>query len=134
MTEREAYDELCAYTLSHRDPAFIHQHVVDAYAAQHADNRTRPIALTFALVGLYLCVEKDISGKEIQRTHMRLASRKRQWPSFELPRERGAVTAIDVMAALAGPQRDDAIRAWCGSVWAAFSAQRAKVEALLREQ
>ena len=30
------YDELCAYTIANADPAFIHQHVVDAWAAQNA--------------------------------------------------------------------------------------------------
>ena len=51
---RELYHELSAYTLSHPDPSFIHQYVVDAFAAQTADENTKPIALTFALVGLYL--------------------------------------------------------------------------------
>jgi hypothetical protein len=39
---RDAYDELCAYTLSSGDPAFIHQHVVDAFAAQRASAAGRP--------------------------------------------------------------------------------------------
>lgn len=134
MTEKEAYDELCAYTLSRGDAEFIHQYAVDAWCAQHADARTKPIGLTFALVGLYLAVEKNVSGREVQRTHMRLAKRKRDWPRFELPDSRGAMTALDVMAAPPGPERDEAIRAWCASAWAPFSAQRAKVEAVLREQ
>lgn len=46
--------EFTCYTLAHRDPAFLHQHVVDAFAAQHADDSTKPITLVFALVGLYL--------------------------------------------------------------------------------
>jgi hypothetical protein len=48
--EREAYEELQCYTLSHGGHEFVHQHAVDAWAAQHADERTRPIGLTFALV------------------------------------------------------------------------------------
>jgi hypothetical protein len=36
----------------HRDPSFIHQYVVDAFAAQQADEQTKPMKLTFALVGL----------------------------------------------------------------------------------
>jgi hypothetical protein len=54
--EEDAYHALCSYTLARRDAEFIHQHVVDAYMAQRADERTKPIALTFALVGLYLTV------------------------------------------------------------------------------
>src|SRR5438132_10744976 len=100
----EAYNELCCYTLSLGDPAFIHQHVVDAFAAQHADEQTKPIKLTFALVGLHLHVEKQFSGKEIQRVHMGLARRKRAWPSFVLPNERGNMTVADVLAVPPGPE------------------------------
>ena len=41
--DKPAYQALCAYTLGLRDARFIHQHVVDAYMAQHADERTKPI-------------------------------------------------------------------------------------------
>src|SRR6266404_5784085 len=120
MTLEDAYHEVCYYTLAHRDPSFIHQHVVDAFAAQHADEQTKPIKLTFALVGLHLHVEKQFSGREVQRVHMGLARRKRAWPSFALPHERGSMTVADVLAAPAGPERDKAIHAWCASVWEAF--------------
>jgi len=69
MTQHEAYDALCAYTLTRGDAAFIHQHVVDAFAAQSADEATKPITLTFALVGLYLHVERQFTGREVQRAH-----------------------------------------------------------------
>ncbi len=61
--ERDTYHALCGYTLTHPGPTFLHQHVVDAFAAQRADGDTKPIALTFALVGLYLAVERRSSGK-----------------------------------------------------------------------
>src|SRR5437868_7098436 len=120
MTPEDAYNELCYYTLAHGDPAFIHQHVVDAHAAQHADEDTNPIKLTFALVGLYLQLEKRFSGRQVQRVHMELAKRKQQWPLLLLPKDRRPMTAADVMAVAAGPERDRAIRAWCASVWTAF--------------
>ena len=47
------------------DPAFIHQHVMDAWAVQTADELTKPIQLTFALVGLYLHVEMAFSGRQV---------------------------------------------------------------------
>ena len=53
-SEQGAYDELQCYTLAHGGGTLIHQHVVDAWSAQHADGRTKPIELAFALVGLYL--------------------------------------------------------------------------------
>lgn len=127
LLERAAYDELQSYTLARGDREFIHQHVVDAWAAQHADERTKPIALTFALVGLYLHVEKGYSGREVQRAHMVMARRKRDWPSFPLPRGRGSVTARIVMAKQAGPTRDCAVDEWCASVWEAFGESRKAV-------
>lgn len=66
MTPRDAYDELCAYTLTRGDPGFIHQHVVDAFTAQHADETTEPITLTFALVGLYPRVESVLDRVTIE--------------------------------------------------------------------
>lgn len=133
MDTREAYHELSAYTLAHGDASFIHQHVVDAFVAQNADASTKPIAVTFALAGLYLRVEKRHTGRYVQRAHQKMAQRKRSWPSFTLPRDRGAVTAIDVMAVPAGPRRDAAIDGWCASVWAAYRDSRPIVEALLDE-
>ncbi|HEV8132533.1 MAG TPA: DUF5946 family protein [Acidobacteriota bacterium] len=132
-SEQEAYEELQCYTLAKGDPAFLHQHVVDAWAAQHADERTKPIALTFALVGLYLHLEKGFSGRQVQRVHMLLARRKQTWPSFALPRERGEVTTIQVMATLGGPERDQAIDAWCASVWKAFRESHSRVAELLEQ-
>jgi hypothetical protein len=134
MTPQDAYNELCYYTLAHRDPAFIHQHVVDAYAAQHADAETKPIKLTFALVGLYLQIEKGLSGRQVQRVHMELAQRKQQWPMLLLPKERGTMTAADVMAVQAGPERDRAIHAWCALVWSAFHECRPTIVHWLRER
>jgi hypothetical protein len=133
MTPQDIYNELCYYTLAHGHPSFIHQHVVDAFAAQHAEERTKPIALTFALVGLYLRVEKQFTGRQVQRVHMALARRKRPWPHFALPSDRGSLTVVDVFAVPEGPGRDRAIDAWCASVWGAFRDCRPIVAELLRE-
>lgn len=133
-TEREAYHALCAYGLSRGDPEFVHQHVVDAFAAQSADERSKPIGVVFALVGLFLFVERGRTGRQVQRVHMRLARRRRSWPSFALPPDRGSMTAADVLAAPAGRARDEAIRAWCATVWAAFAGSRERIVALLREE
>jgi hypothetical protein len=124
------HEALQCYTLAHGHPSFIHQHVVDAWAAQHADARTKPIGLVFALIGLHLHVDKGLSGREVQRAHMALAQERRQWPSVPLPVERGTVTATTVMAAAAGPERDKAIDAWCASVWAAFRDSHETIAAL----
>lgn len=130
---QEAYDELCCYTLTHGDPRFIHQHVVDAFTAQNADQNTKRIGLTFALIGLYLHVEKQFSGKEVQRVHMLLAQRKRDWPAFPLPEDRGSISEDEVLACPAGPERDQAIDDWCRSVWTAFSDSYPLVRKLVSE-
>lgn len=133
MTEEEAYHQLCAYTLEHarRDPSFIHQHVVDAYAAQHLSGSSKPIGAAFSLLGLYLHVERGHTGRQVQLEHMRLAQPKRIWPSFPLPRERGSLTCMDVLAEPEGPARDAAISAWCRSVWQAFAEAQPAVRSLV---
>ena len=132
--EEEAYHEVCAYTLTHGDATFIHQHVVDAWAAQHASPQSKPIAVFFALVGLYLHVERQFTGREVQRVHMKLAQRKEPWPVGALPVARGAITALDVAAAAEGAERDAMIDEWCESVWAAYAGSRELAAGLLRER
>ncbi len=135
IADEDAYNDLCAYTLDHAlaDPSFIHQHVVDAYAAQTADESTKPITLTFALAGLYLHLEKGFTGREVQLAHMKMAKTRRRWPRFELPRDRGSITAADVLAAPEGTERGEAIDAWCASVWTPYAGSRDEIENLLRE-
>lgn len=137
MNERDSdqatYHELCYYTLAHPDPSFIHQHVVDAFAAQHANQDTKPIALAFALIGLYLHLEKGYSGSEVQRAHTRLARRRKSWPTFGLPENRGELTVHDVVACPPGSERDALIRRWCASVWEAYREHHGDVANLVRE-
>lgn len=97
---RDAYDELYVYTMGRS--GFILQHVVDAFGAQTANKDTKPIGITFALVGLLLRVEKRYSGRQVQEVHMKLARLKKQWPAIPLPEDRGSVTAVDVMAVAEG--------------------------------
>ncbi len=131
MTEYDAYNELCCYTLTHTDRAFIHQHVVDAYAAQSAQATDKPIKLTIALVGLYLHLEHQFTGRQVQLAHMKMARKKHDWPAFELPELRGDITAINVLAFPPGPQRDGAIDDWCLSVWTAYAHHRSTLHELL---
>ena len=120
--EQDALNGLLAWTLSLRDTDFIHQHVVDVWAAQHADGNAKPIGTAFALIGLYLHVEKDYTGKQVQRVHMHLGQPhgrgrgRKQWPRFPLPADRGHITVIDVMASPES-ERASAIDAWCRCVW-----------------
>ncbi len=134
QSEQEAYNELAYYTLSHPDPAFIHQNIVDAFTAQEASQDTKPIAITFALIGLYLAVEKGFTGKEVQLAHMQLAKSRKDWPSFTLPETRGAITVFDVIATPAGKQRDEMIREWCVSVWNAYRDSQQQIRYLVKKE
>lgn len=130
----EAFHELTYYTLAHPDPSFIHQYVVDAFTAQQADEKTKPIALAFALIGLHLHIEKNYSGRDVQKAHMRMAKNKKTWPAFDVPTEKGAVTVFDVLRAEVGKNRDKAIVDWSLSVWNAWSGSHAKVADLVRSE
>jgi hypothetical protein len=126
-----AYDEVYVYTMGR--PGFILQHVVDAFAVQTAKQDGKAIVVVFGLVGLYLHIEKQWSGRQIQKMHMQIGRRKRPWPAIKFPEERGKVTVLDVLAAPAGAERDKAIDNWCRFVWTSFSANRDTIISLLRE-
>lgn len=132
-SEHHAYDELYAYAMTRGRETFLLQHVVDAFAAQRAEADAKPIRVAFALVGLYLHVEKGFTGLQVQQVHMRLARTKRGWPKLVLPEARGSVTAREVLAAAPGIERDAAVDRWCASVWEACSMHRDSVIQVLRE-
>jgi hypothetical protein len=133
VSEQQAYDELCDYTIGHArvHGTFIHQHVVDAYAAQHADASTKPITLVFALMGLYMHVERGYSGTEVQRLQIAMGQNLGAWPPLRLPAQRGSMTVVDVMSFPPGLERDHAIAAWCRSVWEVFAVNRPTIAELL---
>jgi len=127
----EQYYELSYYTLAHPDPQFIHQHIVDAFAAETANRQTKRISLAFALIGLCLYLEKSYTGKQVQAAHQALANRKKDWPRFELPEDRGDITAADVLSKPEGAERDEMICAWCTSVWRAYRNNHIEIRHLI---
>ena len=127
------HNELTGYTVMRGDPEFIHQHFVDAYAAQHTAEGQPTIRAAFALIGLYLACEKGYTGKQVQRMHMLLARRSKQWPRFTPPAHVGELTVQDVLRAEPGQPRDDALMRWARSVWQAWSEQHARVQALFEQ-
>lgn len=132
--QQQSYNQLAYYTLGHQDPSFIHQHIVDAQMAQWADEQTKPIAISFALIGLYLYLEKGYSGREVQLAHMALAKRRKAWPKWPLPEERGEIQASDVVLVPAGAERDQKIKEWCASVWEAYAPCQEGVAGLLQAE
>jgi hypothetical protein len=128
MTDQEMYHELAYYTLSHPEPRFIHQHVVDAFTAQTATPETKSIAIYYALVGLYLYLEKNYTGKEVQMAHVKLSSTSKIFEPLDLPMERGDYTIQNVLKHPPGKERDEAIHKWCVCVWDIYKNQRTPVK------
>jgi len=134
-SDAEVYHALCAYTLAHPDPVFLHQYVVDTHCIQNASAETKGIAMSFALLGIYLAVEKNISGKQVQRFHMQMAKVRKRWPRFTPPPAPASITASDVMAAPPGAQRDKMILAWARAVWNSCTPEvQAQVRALAHSE
>jgi hypothetical protein len=126
---RALYTVLTAATLIDPVADFDHQLAVDAYAAQHVSATARPIGTAFALVGLYLAFERGFTGRQVQRAHMLMAQRRRDWPRFAPPVAPIWLTVQDVLAA-PDEQRGAALRAWGESVWAAWQEQHGAIAAL----
>jgi hypothetical protein len=134
MTDNtDAYHELYVYAGTRGRDKFILQHVVDAGCAQAATAETKPIALVFALIGLFLHVERNVTGLRVQQVHMQLGRKKQPWPAMVLPADRGAVRPEDVMKVPAGPERDAAISDWCRSVWEPYQVNRQAIIDLLQQ-
>jgi hypothetical protein len=127
LSDQELFDELSFYTLAHDDPAFIHENSADAYRAQHIGHATKPIAVVFAVVGLYLYLEKGFTGRQVQRAHMRMAKHRKTWPRLPLPASQASITVADVLATPPGPARDRMIRQWCQSVWQTWQDSRDQI-------
>ncbi len=120
-SQKDEFNELSFYTLGHPDMIyFIHQHCVDAFQAQTADQNTKPIGLIFSLIGLYLFIEKGYSGRQVQQVHIKLAKNKKTWPQLPLPTQRGTIDVSSVLRSEPGENRDQMIKEWCASVWSAY--------------
>lgn len=128
---RELMYELTYYTLALGDSYFIHQLAVDAYAAQHVGPAVKPISAAFALVGLYLVFERGFTGRQVQRAHMEIARHKQEWPRFEPPQMKAAMTVRDVLGVPDG-EKQDAIRAWARSLWETWKGEENRISAILK--
>ncbi len=62
--------------------------------------------------------------------HMLLARRSKTWPTFTPPAHVGVMSALDVLTAEPGSERDDALMRWARSVWVAWSAEHEHVRTL----
>lgn len=127
------YGEVAGYESQHVvELGSWHQLLVDAYAAQHAGERTPPIGPAFALIGLHLTLDEGWDGLRVRDAHQRLAAASRAWPAFPAPPSRGALTIFDVALATSPADHVERLRAWAAAVWAAWAASHDAVRALLR--
>ena len=127
MEFQDEYHQLTFYTLGHKSADFIHQHIVDCYIAQTANEQTTPIAIFFSLAGLYLYLEKKYSGRQVQQAHLLMAKKTKEFLKIDLPLNRGDITVTAVLAVQPGDQRDDMIRKWSESVWGAYLDQHSQI-------
>ena len=117
----QLYSDLLCYTVAKQDAGFIHQHAVDAYAAQHSGGTTRNITVAFGLIGLYLTLEKGYSGKQVQKAHMQIARIRNDWPTMEPPAKPAGITVMDVLRAGTDAEKDAMIRQWMAAVWESWA-------------
>ncbi len=117
-------EELSAYHLQLGDAAFLHQHAVDSYGAQHADAPSRSITTAYALVGLYLAIEHGYTGRQVQQAHAAMGKHKIKWPTLNRPASPGVITVQDVLQAPPGEARKAMLFAWAESVWGAWVGER----------
>lgn len=128
---RKLYYDLSYYTLSLQDPGFIHQLIVDAYAAQHVGARTKPITITFALAGLYLVNEKGFDGRRVQLIHIAMAKKNKSWPDFHPPESKEWLMAKEVME-VPDNLKQEMIRKWSASVWEIWEREGDKIQVFLK--
>jgi hypothetical protein len=117
----QLFSDLSCYTVSKQDAAFIHQHAVDAYEAQHAGGKTRNITVAFGLIGLYLALEKGFTGRQVQIAHMQIARVRKDWPHLDPPDRPGPITVLDVFQEKTDEGRDRMIGDWMAAVWETWS-------------
>jgi hypothetical protein len=113
----QLYSDRSCYTVARQDAAFIHQHAVDACAAQHSGGETRNITVAFGLIGLYLALEKGYTGKQVRQAHMQIARIQKDWPRLEPPVRPAGITVRDVLRAGTDAEKDAMIRRWMAAVW-----------------
>lgn len=129
------YGELIGFEISHlAQLGRFHQLSVDTYGAQHPTTEGSGIRLAYSLVGLHLALDRGDDGLQVRTFHQRMGKPQATWPTFVAPATRGGLTVLDVVEA--GARADsvvghaELVQQWAESVWTAWSAEHARVEAL----
>ena len=130
----ERYTAVVAHEAEHL-PALgrLHQLTVDTYAAQHPGPQVPAIAVPFALIGLLLALDESWSGPAVRAAHGFLAGHHADWPTFEPPDSRGAVTAADVAGARGPDQHVALVERWAAVTWDAWRDEHHRIRAWAAE-
>jgi len=123
------FTNLSGYTLSNNNEQFIHQLIVDAYSAEHAGGCTKNITVMFALIGLYLVVERNYTGRQVQLLHMRIP--KQNWPYLEPPKHTASIKINDVVNAKTNSQKELLIYRWVSDVWDSWAEQHSYLHKII---
>lgn len=116
-----------------RKDGVSHQHLVDAYSAQHSGNGMKPITTAFSLIGLYYAVEKGFNGRQVQRVHTLLIRLNHRWEPLQPPdRSVCSLTVLDVLNEQPGERRDNQLREWMLDVWKGWEHQHDWVRDICR--
>ena len=105
----------------------VHQLTVDTYAVQHAGGGHPDKSIDVHLVGLHLMLERDMRPTSVPKYLQRLADVVTDWPHFPTPDVMGAPTVCDVALSDSVGDHIDAVQAWAGSLWEAWSRHHAGV-------
>jgi len=128
----EMFMKLSGYIAQGYDEEFIQQMSIDTYEAQHAGGTTKNIAGAFGLIGLYLSLEKGFSGKEVQRAHMDLANRSKEWPRFGPSPSKWKMTVKNVVDA--GPKKSKKmIHLWAKATWKEWEFEKERIIGLMNK-
>lgn len=111
-------------TIYSYDRDFIHQLAIDTYEAQHGGGKTKNISTAFGLIGLYLALEKKYNGREVQKAHIVLANRTKDWPRFDPPTHNFEITIKDVLEPKNEKKLNGLIRLWADSTWKSWTTER----------
>ncbi len=81
----------------------------------------------FGLIGLYLALEKGYTGRQVQLAHMKIASRRKDWPRLEPPDRIAELTVMDVLRAETDQEKEKILMKWAESVWEIWEDQHSWV-------
>ena len=90
----------------------------------------KPIATTFALVGLYLVNERNYTGKQVQQVHIALAKKSKAWSHFPTPKEKTWITIKEVTQS-PDNKKQELIKQWSKSVWKIWKPEKEKIVAMI---